>query len=131
MKPAPIAVITSDCRGAMVVLTKAGHTVEVASNGHEAVDAVRRSDFDVILMDGQMPDLDDVQATRQIRALPEPKCGIPIIAMTANAMSGAKDEYLTAGMNDYISKPVQPKLLLAKLAKLAETLPEQPAAIPL
>jgi len=116
---------------AMVVLTKAGHTVEIAGNGHDAVDAVRRADFDVILMDVQMPDLDGVQATRQIRALPEPKCGIPIIAMTANAMSGAKDEYLTAGMNDYISKPVQPKLLLAKLAMLAESLPDERVAIPL
>jgi signal transduction histidine kinase/DNA-binding response OmpR family regulator len=116
---------------AMVVLTKAGHTVEIAGNGHDAVDAVRRADFDVILMDVQMPDLDGVEATRQIRALPEPKCAIPIIAMTANAMSGAKDEYLTAGMNDYISKPVQPKLLLAKLAMLAETLPDERVAIPL
>jgi signal transduction histidine kinase/DNA-binding response OmpR family regulator len=116
---------------ATVVLTKAGHSVQVAGNGHEAVDAVRRSDFDVILMDVQMPDLDGVQATRQIRALPEPKCAIPIIAMTANAMSGAKDEYLTAGMNDYVSKPVQPKLLLAKLATLAETLPERQVAVPL
>jgi signal transduction histidine kinase/DNA-binding response OmpR family regulator len=115
---------------ATVVLTKAGHSVQVAGNGHEAVDAVRRSDFDVILMDVQMPDLDGVEATRQIRALPEPKCNIPIVAMTANAMSGAKDEYLTAGMDDYVSKPVQPKLLLAKLAKLAETLPER-VAIPL
>jgi signal transduction histidine kinase/DNA-binding response OmpR family regulator len=107
---------------ATVVLTKAGHSIEIANNGHEAVDAVRRSDFDVVLMDVQMPDLDGVQATRQIRALPEPKCKIPIIAMTAHAMAGAEEEYLAVGMSDYVSKPVQPKLLLSKLAKLAETL---------
>jgi signal transduction histidine kinase/DNA-binding response OmpR family regulator len=107
---------------ASVVLTKAGHSVEVAGNGHEAVDAMRRSNFDVILMDVQMPDLDGVGATQQIRALPEPKCNVPIIAMTAHAMAGAKEEYLAAGMTDYISKPVQPKLLLSKLAKLGETL---------
>jgi signal transduction histidine kinase/DNA-binding response OmpR family regulator len=113
---------------ATVILTKAGHSVEVVGNGHEAVDAVRRSDFDVILMDVQMPDLDGVQATRQIRALPEPKRSIPIIAMTAHAMAGAKEEYLAAGMSDYISKPVQPKLLLSKLAKLAEALLLDPVA---
>lgn len=104
---------------AAVLLTKAGHRVEVAENGHQAVDAVRRSEFDVVLMDIQMPDLDGIQATRQIRALAEPKCSVPIIAMTAHAMSGAKEEYLAAGMNDYISKPVQPVLLLSKLAGIA------------
>jgi signal transduction histidine kinase/CheY-like chemotaxis protein len=108
---------------AIVVLKKAGYNnVEIANNGHEAVDAVRRSDFDVILMDVQMPDLDGVQATQQIRALSEPKRSTPIIAMTAHAMAGAKEEYLAAGMSDYISKPVQPKLLLSKLARLEESL---------
>jgi signal transduction histidine kinase/DNA-binding response OmpR family regulator len=107
---------------ATVVLKKAGYSnVEVASNGHEAVDAVRRSDFDVILMDVEMPDLDGVRATRQIRALPEPKRNIPIIAMTAHAMTGAKEQYLAAGMSDYISKPIQVKMLLSKLAKITDT----------
>jgi signal transduction histidine kinase/DNA-binding response OmpR family regulator len=104
---------------ATVLLSKAGHSVEVAENGHQAVDAVRRRDFDVVLMDIQMPELDGVQATRQIRALPAPKCDVPIIAMTAHAMAGAREEYLAAGMNDYISKPVQPTLLLSKLADIA------------
>ena len=63
-----------------------------------------------------MPELDGVKATRQIRALPAPKCSVPIIAMTAHAMAGAREEYLAAGMNDYISKPIQPTLLLSKLA---------------
>jgi signal transduction histidine kinase/DNA-binding response OmpR family regulator len=105
---------------AMVLLGKAGHSVEVAENGHQAVDAVRRSTFDVVLMDIQMPELDGVQATRQIRALPPPKCDVPIIAMTAHAMAGAREEYLAAGMNDYLSKPVQPALLMSKLAGIAE-----------
>ena len=104
---------------ATVLLTKAGHSVEIAENGHQAVDALRRSEFDIILMDIQMPELDGVQATKQIRALPIPKRNIPIIAMTAHAMAGAKEEYLAAGMNDYISKPVQPALLLSKLASIA------------
>jgi len=107
---------------ATVVLKKAGYSnVELAGNGHAAVDAVRRSDFDVILMDVEMPDLDGIQATRQIRALPEPKCSIPIIAMTAHAMAGVKQQYLAAGMNDYISKPIQVKLLLSKIAKVTDT----------
>jgi len=104
---------------ATVLLNKAGYGVEVAENGHQAVDAVRRSAFDVVLMDIQMPELDGLQATRQIRALPAPQCDIPIIAMTAHAMAGAREEYLAAGMNDYISKPVQPALLLSKLADIA------------
>jgi len=99
-----------------VLLSKAGHSVEVVENGHQAVDAVRHSTFDVVLMDIQMPELGGMDATREIRALPEPKRSIPIIAMTANAMAGAKEEYLAAGMNDYISKPIQPGLLLSKLA---------------
>ncbi|HEY5336749.1 MAG TPA: response regulator [Rhizomicrobium sp.] len=111
---------------ATALLTMVGHSVEVAENGHQAVDAVRRSDFDVVLMDIQMPELDGLQATRQIRALSEPKRSVPIIAMTAHAMSGAKQEYLAAGMNDYISKPVQPALLLSMLAGIAVRSTEQP-----
>jgi len=107
---------------ATLVLAAAGHTVEVAENGRQAVDAVRRSAFDVVLMDIQMPVFDGIQATHMIRGLSEPKRDIPIIAMTANAMAGAREEYLAAGMNDYISKPVQPRLLLSKLDRIAVSL---------
>src|ERR1700733_8446240 len=103
---------------ASLVLTNAGHSVEIAGNGREAVDALGRSDFDVVLMDIQMPVLDGVQATQEIRALPEPKGSIPIIAVTAHTMVGAREEYLAAGMNDYIAKPYKPSLLLAALTKL-------------
>jgi CheY-like chemotaxis protein/HPt (histidine-containing phosphotransfer) domain-containing protein len=103
---------------ALAVLSKAGHSVEIVENGHQAVDAVRRTPFDVVLMDIQMPELDGVSATRQIRALPAPMRLVPIIAMTANAMAGAKEEYLATGMNGYISKPVQPAHLLAALAEI-------------
>lgn len=104
---------------AAILLSNAGYSVEVAENGHQAVDALRRAEFDVVLMDVQMPKLDGVQATRQIRGLPGSKGSIPIIAMTAHAMAGAKEDYLAAGMNDYISKPIQPELLLSKLAALS------------
>jgi signal transduction histidine kinase/CheY-like chemotaxis protein/HPt (histidine-containing phosphotransfer) domain-containing protein len=107
---------------AVALLQKAGHAVEVVENGQEAVDAVRRSTYDVVLMDAQMPELDGVGATREIRTLPAPKCAIPIIAMTANAMMGAEREYLDAGMDDYISKPVQAEMLFAKLAHVAASM---------
>src|SRR6267154_1416554 len=73
---------------ATLILNKAGHSVEVAADGRRAVDALNRSDFDVVLMDIQMPELDGVQATLQIRAMPEPTRSIPIIAVTAHAMVG-------------------------------------------
>jgi CheY-like chemotaxis protein/HPt (histidine-containing phosphotransfer) domain-containing protein len=106
---------------AIHLLQKAGHSLHVAENGHQAVDALLARPFDVILMDVQMPELDGVEATRQIRALSGEKAKIPIIAMTAHAMAGAREEYLAAGMDDYISKPVQPALLLEKLARIAQS----------
>jgi CheY-like chemotaxis protein/HPt (histidine-containing phosphotransfer) domain-containing protein len=105
---------------ALALLAKGGHKVHIAENGHQAVDAMRRADYDLILMDIQMPELDGIQATRQIRALPPPKCNIPIIALTAHALSGAREEYIAAGMNDYISKPVDQAILLAKLEEIGQ-----------
>ncbi|MDB5396416.1 MAG: multi-sensor hybrid histidine kinase [Rhodospirillales bacterium] len=113
---------------ALAVLGKAGHRTDVAENGLQAVDAVRRADYDVILMDIQMPELDGIQATKRIRALPVPKCDVPIIALTAHALAGAREEYVAAGMNDYISKPVNPAALLAKLAEVAAKLPPSVSA---
>jgi signal transduction histidine kinase/CheY-like chemotaxis protein/HPt (histidine-containing phosphotransfer) domain-containing protein len=116
---------------AVAFLKKAGHEVVVVENGHQAVDAVRRSDYDLVLMDIQMPELDGIAATKEIRALAPPKCTIAIIAMTANAMAGAKETYLEAGMDDYVPKPVQAELLLTKLARIAASAQprtSQPAA---
>ena len=110
---------------ATVVLNKGGYHVTIAENGNQAVEAVRNADFDLVLMDIQMPELDGVEATRQIRSLPAPKNAVPIFAMTAHAMRGASEEYLSAGMDDYITKPFQPALLLAKLERLAEGRPAQ------
>jgi signal transduction histidine kinase/DNA-binding response OmpR family regulator/HPt (histidine-containing phosphotransfer) domain-containing protein len=115
---------------ALALLESAGHHVTVVENGHQAVDAVRRGGYDVILMDVQMPALDGICATREIRALPPPKCRIPIIAVTANAMTGAEVEYLKAGMDDYVPKPIQPALLFAKLARLAATIKAKNLAMP-
>ncbi|HLG88406.1 MAG TPA: response regulator [Alphaproteobacteria bacterium] len=105
---------------ALALLSRAGYRhVDVVENGLQAVDAMQSGDFDVVLMDIQMPELDGVQATRQIRALPAPKCNVRIIALTAHAMSGAREQYLDAGMDDYISKPIEPAILLAKLEAIA------------
>ncbi len=111
---------------AVALLQKAGHIVKVVENGLQAVDAVHHGDYDLVLMDVQMPELDGVGATREIRAMAASKAGIPIIAMTANAMPGAKTQYLAEGMDDYIPKPVQPDLLFAKLARIVGT--ARPAA---
>lgn len=113
---------------AVALLTSAGHSVTVANNGHEAVDLLRRQEFDVVLMDIQMPELDGVQATHQIRKLPPPKSRIPIIAMTAHAMAGARFQYIADGMDDYISKPIDPRLLLEMLDGIAPQPPGKPAA---
>jgi CheY-like chemotaxis protein len=134
---APLALLLAEDnkinqRFAVALLNKAGHRVQIAENGHQAVDAVRRGAFDAVLMDVQMPELDGIEATRQIRALAPPLCDVYILAMTANAMSGAQVEYLSVGMNDYVSKPVDAKLLLSKLAKIrAKDRPDAKDAEPL
>ena len=89
------------------ILQKRGHTVDVAENGRQAIDALREKPFDLILMDMQMPELGGVEATILIRK-GELSTGrhIPIIALTANAMTGDRERCLAAGMDDYVSKPI-------------------------
>jgi CheY-like chemotaxis protein len=93
--------------------------VDVAENGELAVEAVRNGDYEVVLMDIQMPILDGVQATKRIRELPPPKNAVAIIALTAHAMTGAKEEYLAAQMDDYLSKPIDDVELFARLDNVA------------
>ena len=96
---------------AIAMLAKAGHHVDVAANGVEAVNAVRALPYDLVLMDVQMPEMDGVSATRAIRALGGGRAAVPIIALTANAMKGDREKYLAAGMSDYTSKPIDPSKL--------------------
>jgi signal transduction histidine kinase/ActR/RegA family two-component response regulator len=103
---------------ALRLLQNAGFSADVAANGREAVEAVARGTYDVILMDVQMPELDGLEATRRIRAA-EPAVRPWIIAMTANAMEGDRDACLAAGMDDYVSKPIRPDALAAALAQVA------------
>jgi two-component system sensor histidine kinase/response regulator len=97
---------------AVRLLEKRGHEVEVAGNGEEALEALDRQEFDLVLMDVQMPEMDGLQATVAIRKR-EMRSGrhIPIIAMTAHAMAGDKERCLDAGMDDYITKPIRPEQL--------------------
>ena len=99
------------------LLESAGVRVELAVNGREAVAAVQRSDFDAVLMDIHMPEMDGYTATRAIRALAHPARGLPILAMTANAMPEDRRRCLEAGMNDHLAKPIDQALLFAALAR--------------
>jgi signal transduction histidine kinase/CheY-like chemotaxis protein len=95
-----------NCMVATNILRKMGHRVQVAGNGLEALQKVLEHDFDVVLMDIQMPEMNGVSATQEIRKLPDiKKSRIPIIALTADAMAGDKEKYLRSGLDGYISKP--------------------------
>jgi CheY-like chemotaxis protein/HPt (histidine-containing phosphotransfer) domain-containing protein len=104
---------------ALAILGQLGYTANAVSNGALAVAALREADYDIILMDCEMPEIDGYQATRLIR---DPATGlrhprIPIIAVTAAAMPGDREKCLRAGMDDYVSKPIEPKQIAATLAK--------------
>ncbi len=101
------------------LLEKSGHSVVVASNGMEALHALERERFDVILMDIQMPELDGIEATARIRE--REKHGsyrTPIIALTAHAMTGDRERCLTAGMDGYVSKPIQLEELVQAICEV-------------
>ena len=98
-------------RVAMSMLGKMGHRITLATNGLEALEQWRQGDFDLILMDVQMPEMTGLQATMQIRREEAAGAHVPIVAMTASAMSEERDRCLAAGMDDFISKPVSYKVI--------------------
>ncbi len=100
---------------ALSILEKIGYRADVVSNGLEVLNALRRQSYDVILMDGQMPEMDGEQATVQIRANWPVERQPRIIAMTANAMQGDRERYLAVGMDDYVSKPIRIEELIRAL----------------
>jgi signal transduction histidine kinase/CheY-like chemotaxis protein/HPt (histidine-containing phosphotransfer) domain-containing protein len=106
---------------AVDLLTEFGYASDMACNGLEALEKVKTRSYSAILMDCQMPEMDGYEATRRIRALPEPSCRTPIIALTAHAMAGDRDRVLEAGMDDYTAKPVRARALERVLQRWART----------
>jgi PAS domain S-box-containing protein len=118
-------------RVAINLLEERGHQVVLATDGQEALDAHAREPFDAILMDVMMPNMDGFEATRLIRAREqESGAHIPIIAMTANAMKGDREQCLEAGMDNYISKPVRSQELFATVEEFAANTDPAPANSP-
>ncbi len=99
------------------ILGDVGFVIDICENGAEAVSAVQESDYDAVLMDIQMPIMDGLVATQQIRALGGAYTKIPIIAMTAHALSGDADKSIAAGMNSHVTKPIDPTLLYQVLTR--------------
>jgi PAS domain S-box-containing protein len=103
---------------ACAILRRAGHRVDVANDGGEAVQAVLAKTYDLVLMDIQMPNVDGVTATRMIRQLPGPVSKIPIVAMTANVLPDQVREFRRAGMNGHLGKPIQQPELHGTIARI-------------
>ncbi len=124
VNPAPLRVLLAEDNPvnqqvARRMLEKIGHTVTVVSNGREALHALERQTFDLILMDVQMPEMDGFQATAAIRQKEkQTKSRIPIIAFTANAMSGDRELCLSAGMDGYVTKPVRSQDLVNEINRI-------------
>ena len=104
---------------ALAILRKAGCQVDAVGNGQDAIQQVARKNYDIVLMDCQMPVMDGFEATAQIRAMGEDIAQIPIIAITAHAMKDDRKKCIDSGMNDYISKPVSRNELIALINKYA------------
>ena len=98
------------------ILARMDMTADLACNGQEALDQIHANDYDLVLMDCQMPVMDGFEATKQIRDLPDDKAQLPVIAITANALAGDREKCLKAGMTDYLSKPIK----IEKLRDLVE-----------
>ncbi|MDR3673528.1 MAG: ATP-binding protein [Holophaga sp.] len=108
--PGSILVVEDNALNRKVVVTmlkKLGYQADVATNGADALAALDRASYRLVLMDCQMPEMDGFEATGRIRARPDAVARIPIVALTANAMEGDRDQCLAAGMDDYLPKPVQ------------------------
>ncbi len=115
---------------AQILLKRLGVALDLVENGHEAVHAVRQREYDLVLMDCQMPECDGYEATREIRRLSGPRSQVPIIAMTAHTLEADRHRCLAAGMNGFIPKPVTQENLSAVLQEWQKVRPTEPEVIP-
>ncbi len=126
---------------AIILLQKAGYSVDSVENGLRALEKVQMEHYNAVLMDVQMPEMDGFEATKRIRQWEGLDHHIPIIAMTAHALKGDRELCIEAGMDDYVTKPLEPKLLFAALDQWTQTeelpgkqaslmMSDQPGAIP-
>ena len=99
------------------ILKPTGYRIDMVGNGEEALEAVGKARYDLILMDSQMPVMGGLEATERIRKLDGPAAALPIIALTANAMVGDRERYIAAGMNDYVTKPIDAAILIAAMER--------------
>jgi PAS domain S-box-containing protein len=108
-----------------------GHDVHLVENGREAVEALERESFDVVLLDANMPIMDGAQAARHIRALVSERSKVPLIAVTAEAMVGDRERFLALGMDDYLTKPIDARALAVLIERYARgrDLTESPASV--
>ena len=104
---------------ALRMLDRMGYRADVAANGLEVLEALGRQFYDLIFMDVQMPEMDGLEATRAIRVMPSLARQPRVVAMTANAMQGDREMCLEAGMDDYVSKPIQVKELQRAIEEMA------------
>jgi len=101
------------------ILGRRGHTVDIAGNGRQAVRMARENRYDAILMDMKMADMDGLEATRAIRAEEKGNRRVPILALTAYVMKGDRDRCIAAGMDDYLSKPINWREMIVLVENLA------------
>ena len=116
--PLSVLLVEDDLISRKVVtalLERLGCSVDAVENGEDALQSLSGRGYDVVLMDCELPRMSGFEATARLRALPEPACHTAVVAMTGHAMQGDRERCLEAGMNDYLSKPVRRRALIAAL----------------
>ncbi|HUB68358.1 MAG TPA: ATP-binding protein [Candidatus Methylacidiphilales bacterium] len=111
----------------LALLKRLGYSADIANNGREALEAVMRDRYDLVLLDIQMPEMDGIEAAQAMREKLKEKCP-HLIAVTANVFAGAREEYLSKGFNDYLGKPLLPETLRQTVVRAAESLSSRPPA---